>query len=90
MELLLLRNIWYLSIYLSINLTTYLSNHLSIYQVKRKGSSQTDTFDKKHYYSSPNEYEGIFHTKVLPYITTLINGIYIFIYLFIYLMLLYN
>lgn len=33
-------------------------------------------FDKVHYYRHPQEYEPVFHSQVLPYVTMLANGIY--------------
>lgn len=33
-------------------------------------------FDKNHFYKHPEQYRGIFHEKIAPYITCLINGVY--------------
>ena len=33
-------------------------------------------FDKTHYDSHPEEYRGVFHERVAPYISCLVNGMY--------------
>lgn len=39
-------------------------------------TSQVNYFEKKHYYTFPDQYISDFHTKVAPYITVLVNGLY--------------
>jgi len=46
---------------------------LSSEDISRRKDGQP--FDKKHYYSSPDEYEGYFE-EYLPYMTWLVHGIY--------------
>lgn len=36
----------------------------------------TGSVDKTHYYAHPEKYESIFHTKIAPHITVIVNGIY--------------
>lgn len=38
--------------------------------------STQDSIDKAHYYAHPEEYESIFHTRIAPYVTVIVNGIY--------------
>jgi alpha-aminoadipic semialdehyde synthase len=38
--------------------------------------SYTNNYDKDHYRSHPNEYEGIFHREIAPHINVLVNGVY--------------
>lgn len=41
-----------------------------------KPNDPSEVFDKADYYRHPQKYSPIFHQKVLPYITMLVNGIY--------------
>jgi len=41
-----------------------------------KGRSGQKSFDKQDYYSNPDKYTSLFHERVLPFTTVLINGIY--------------
>jgi alpha-aminoadipic semialdehyde synthase len=38
--------------------------------------STQDPIDKAHYYANPDKYESIFHTRIAPYVTVIVNGIY--------------
>eukprot|EP01083_Nonionella_stella_P092677 259497_1 len=33
-------------------------------------------FDRSHYYENPNMYKPVFHERIAPYVTALVNGIY--------------
>jgi alpha-aminoadipic semialdehyde synthase len=45
------------------------------HMVERK-DNPTAPFDKKHYYATPSAYEPIFHDRVLPYFSVLVNCMY--------------
>jgi alpha-aminoadipic semialdehyde synthase len=51
------------------------SDYIQLKSVK-DGNENKVHFDKKHYYTFPEQYTSTFHITVAPYITALVNGIY--------------
>ncbi len=83
----LIANHHYISLPLSSSLlhTPTQTQHPVLYGVKLRREDMAEAkdparrklpFDNDHYDKNPQEYRGIFHDRVAPYITTLVNGMY--------------
>eukprot|EP00596_Hydrurales_sp_CCMP1899_P009803 CAMPEP_0119045584 /NCGR_PEP_ID=MMETSP1177-20130426/41015_1 /TAXON_ID=2985 /ORGANISM="Ochromonas sp, Strain CCMP1899" /LENGTH=1085 /DNA_ID=CAMNT_0007017609 /DNA_START=344 /DNA_END=3601 /DNA_ORIENTATION=+ len=42
----------------------------------RGGGEAIEGIDRSHYYANPDLYESIFHSKIAPYISVIVNGVY--------------
>ena len=39
-------------------------------------NNKVDKVDKSHYYANPSQYEPVFHERIIPYTSLLVNGMY--------------
>eukprot|EP00123_Amoebidium_parasiticum_P022769 comp9461_c0_seq1/m.4511 comp9461_c0_seq1/g.4511 ORF comp9461_c0_seq1/g.4511 comp9461_c0_seq1/m.4511 type:complete len:949 (-) comp9461_c0_seq1:594-3440(-) len=44
--------------------------------LERITGSRTEPFNKRHFYENPQDYRSVFHTKILPYTTAIVNCMY--------------